>query len=107
MVLLNLTRFSFIMGGVFLHLVYITATLGLVVIPSHFQMLKMVVVHVSVTLYTYAWGNMETAEVAVHLIPLLHLCGVLLVENGPEYHQWGKHPQERDQLPPPQEKRLQ
>ena len=55
----------------------------------------------------FTWGYMETAEVAVHLIPLLHPCGVLLIENGPEYHQWGKHPQERDQLPPPQKKRLQ
>ena len=27
---------------------------------------------------------METAEEAVHLIPLLHPCGVLLLENGPE-----------------------
>ena len=64
------------------------------------------VVFQNVHVYVFTWGYMETSKIAVHLIPLLHPCGVLLVENSPEYHQRGKHPQERDQLLPPQKKRL-
>ena len=45
----------------------------------------------SVTLYTNAW-YMETAEVAVHLIALLHPCGVLLVEKWPRIPPVGKTP---------------
>ena len=85
------------------------AILGLVIylIPAlntqiTFKLLK--IVDVFTNMYSkcvYLHGVHGTAEVAVHLIPLLHPCGVLLIENGQEYHQWGKHPQERDQVPPP------
>ena len=43
--------------------------------------------------------DMQPAEVAVHVCALHHPRGVLLVEDGPEHHQWPKHAQKGQQLP--------
>ena len=44
------------------------------------------------------WRYMKLPYVTVHVCPLYHPRGILLIKDGPEHHQWPEHSQEGQQL---------